>query len=307
MFSASGKYYIVFTVLIIMVSSPLHAAVEIIKSVKLENASINDVSALLHKKYGWNVVLSDEKNDIYKSSGITLEFTQVPVWVLVRYSCMATGLKYRFDDNMVLIGKDVEDLKEYYPSDYKPKSKLDNIPYGTRMSVGTIYYFPINYLPPQVVVSGQTTTFLSPMPIFQRFDTGVTMASVEDLPPKISQEEPKKRIAEIADELSGAPFPLMNSKLYDLKISLDLEQVPLREAMETIRQLSIQADPQKKGINFYIKPFPGMDDIRVDIILNNFSIHRVLQYICESSNLKYHPAPYVVVIYNPQYERKSGK
>ena len=274
MFSAYGKYYIVLSVLIILVSAPAYAAVEIINSVKLENASINDVSALLHKKYGWNVVLSDEKNDIY---------------------------------NMVLIGKDVEDLKEYYPSDYKPKSKLDNIPYGTRMSVGTIYYFPINYLPPQVVVSGQTTTFLSPMPIFQRFDTGVTMASVEDLPPKISQEEPKKRIAEIADELSGAPFPLMNSKLYDLKISLDLEQVPLREAMETIRQLSIQADPQKKGINFYIKPFPGMDDIRVDIILNNFSIHRVLQYICESSNLKYHPAPYVVVIYNPQYERKSGK
>ena len=40
MFSASGKYYIVFTVLIIMSSSPVYAAVEIIKSIKLENASI---------------------------------------------------------------------------------------------------------------------------------------------------------------------------------------------------------------------------------------------------------------------------
>ena len=84
MFSAYGKYYIVLSALIIMVSVPVYAAVEIINSVKLENASINDVSALLHKKYGWNVVLSDEKNDIDTRSGITREFTQVPVWVLVR-------------------------------------------------------------------------------------------------------------------------------------------------------------------------------------------------------------------------------
>ena len=168
------------------------------------------------------------------------------------------------------------------------------------MSVGTIYYFPINYMPPQVIVSGNTTTYLGPMPIFQRFDTGVAMASVEEPPPKVFQREHKTRIAEIADELSGPPFPLTESKLYDLKISLDLEQVSLREAVDTIRKLSIQADPQKGGINFYIKPFPGMDDIRVDIILNNFSIHRVLQYICESSGLKYHAAPYVVVIYKPK-------
>ena len=302
MFSASGKYYMVFIALAIMAAAPcrIYAAVDFIKSVKLENASINDVSALLHRQYGWNVVLSDEKSGVYKTPGITLEFTQIPVWALVRYACMATGLKYRFDDDMILIGKNVEELKEYYPSDYKPKSKLDNIPYGTRMSVGTVYYFPINYIPPQVIVSGNTTTYLGPMPIFQRFDTGVAMASVEETPPKVFQREHKTRIAEIADELSGPPFPLMESKLYDLKISLDLEQVSLREAVDTIRKLSIQADPKKTGINFYIKPFPGMDDIRVDIILNNFSIHRVLQYICESSGLKYHAAPYVVVIYKPQ-------
>jgi len=133
------------------------------------------------------------------------------------------------------------------------------------------------------------------------------MVSRDELPPKAAQAEPPKRITEIADELTGAPFPLMESKLYDLKITLDLEQVSLCEAIDTIRKLSIQADPKKTGINFYIKPFPGMDDIRVDIMLNNFSIHRILQYICESSNLKFHAAPYVVVIYNPQSERKSGK
>ena len=305
MFSAWRKYCIV--LIMAAVSCQGYSAVDFIKSVKLENASINDVSAMLHKKYGWNVVLTDEKNDIYRTPGITLEFTQVPVWVLVRYSCMAIGLKYRFDDNMILIGKDVEELKEYYPSDYKPKSKLDNIPYGTRMSVGTIYYFPINYLPPQIIVSGNTTTYISPMPVFQRFDTGVAMASREELPPKVTQAEPQKRMAEIADELTGMPFPLMEDKLYNLKIDLDLEQVSLREAIDTIRKLSIQADPKKTGINFYIKPFPGMDDIRVDIILTNFSIHRVLQYICESSSLKYHADPYVVVIYNPRNERKSGR
>ncbi len=308
MFSAWGKYYIVFTVLAVMAVMPCraHSAVDFINSVKLENASVNDVSALLHKKYGWNIVLTDEKNDIYKNPGITLEFTQIPAWVLVRYSCMATGLKYRLDDNMILIGKDVEELKEYYPSDYKRPSKLDNIPYGTSMSIGTSSYIPINYLPPQITVSGNTITTTSPMPIFQRFDSGVAMVSRDELPPKMPAEPPK-RITEIADELTGAPFPLMESKLYDLKINLDLEQVSLREAIDTIRKLSIQADPKKTGINFYIKPFPGMDDIRVDIMLNNFSIHRILQYICESSNLKFHSAPYVVVIYSPQNERKSGR
>jgi hypothetical protein len=311
MFSVWAKYSIAAIVPAIMAAAPgrVYSAVDFIKSIKLENASINDVAALLHKKYGWNVVLADEKSDIYKSPGITLEFTQVPVWALVKYSCMATGLKYRFDDNMILIGKNVEELKEYYPSDYKPKSKLDNIPYGTRMSIGTIYYFPVNYIPPQIIVSnnGNTITYASPMPVFQRLDTGVVMATQDEPPPKIFQEEQRKRTPEMTDELTGAPFPLMESKLYDLKIDLDLEQVSLREAVNAIHKLSIQADPKKAGINFYIKLFPGMDDIRVDIILTNFSIHRILQYICESSNLKYHAAPYVVVIYNPQNERKSGK
>jgi hypothetical protein len=309
MFSAFDKYSIVFIVLIIMAAAAcrVHAAADFIKSVKLENASINDVSMLLQKKYGWNVVLTDEKNDIYKHPGITLEFTRVPVWVLVRYSCMATGLKYRFDDNMILIGKNVEELKEYYPSDYKPKSKLDNIPRGTRMSIGTIYYFPINYIPPQVTINGSTTTYTSSMPIFQRFDTGVAMAAQAPLFRQLSQGESQKRVTEIADELTGAPFPLTEDKLYNFKIDLDLEQVSLREAIDAIRKLSIQADPKKIGINFYLKPFPGIDDIRVDIILTNFSIHRILQYICEASSLKCHAAPYVVVIYNPQNERKSGK
>lgn len=309
MFPALGQFFIAGSLLLITLIAPCvgHSVEDFIKHIKLENSTINDVATLLHKKYGWNVVLTDQKNDIYKNPEITLEFTLVPVWVLVRYACMATGLKYRFDDNMILIGKNVEEQKEYYPSDYKPKNKLDNIPYGTRMSIATIYSFPVNYAPPKIAVIGNAVTYTSPMPIFQRFDAGVVMMARDELPAKLFQPEPAKYTPEIADELTGAHFPLMQSKLYDLKIDLDLEQVSLRDAVDAIRKLSIQADPQKKGINFYLKPFPGMDDIRVDIILTNFSIHRILQYICASSGLKYHAAPYVVVIYRPKNERKVGK
>lgn len=284
------------TVLILLLLQRSYAAEDFIGSVKLQNASVNDVSALLRKKYAWNVVLIDEQDEVYKNPVITLHFNQVPVWVLVRYSCMASGLKYRFDDDTIIIGKDVE--RAYRASDYKRKSKLDNIPFGTRMSIGTIYSLPVNYIPPQMAISnnGNTISYKSSMPIFQRAEDGISMS--QQGPPPVLQNDQKKRPPEITDELTGAPFPLMVSTLYDLKISVDLEQAPLYDAFDVIHKLSIQADPQKSGVNFFIKPFPGMNDIRIDIALTNLSVYRVLKYVCESSNLKYHAAPYVVIIYN---------
>jgi hypothetical protein len=286
-------------VLTVLLLQPVSAAEDFIGSVKLQNASVNDVSALLRKKYDWNVVLINEQDEVYKNPVITLNFNQVPVWVLVRYSCMASGLKYRFDDDTIIIGKDVEPA--YRASDYKRKSKLDSIPFVTRMSIGTIYYLPVNYTPPQIVISnsGNTISYTSPMPIFRQAEDGISMSPPVQ-PPIVLQNERKKRPPEIIDELTGAPFPLMVSTLYDLKISVDLEQASLSEAFETIHKLSIQADPQKSGVNFFIKPFPGMNDIRIDIVLTNLSVHRVLKYVCESASLKYHAAPYVVVIYDPK-------
>lgn len=302
MISASIKFSILAAgVIILNIMSPLqgYAVEEFISSVKLQNASIKEVSTLLQTKYGWNVVLNDEKDDIYRNPVITLDFNQVPVWVLVRYSCMAANLKYRFDDDTIIIGRDVE--RAYRASDYKRKSKLDNIPFGTRMFVGTVYYLPVNYTPPQIVVSnnGNTITYKSSMPIFQQFGSGFSMDSQSEPPPAVLQNEPKKRPPEIADELTGAQFQPMLNALYDMKISVDLEQATLNDAVDAIHKLSIKADPKKVGVNFFIKPFSGVDDVRIDLVLTKMSIPRVLKYICESANLKYHAAPYVIVIYRP--------
>jgi hypothetical protein len=281
-----------------------------IASVKLNNAPMSEVVNLLRRQYGWNVIVENQEQ-LNKLPPITLSFERVPVWVLVRYASMAVGWKYRIEDDIITIGQNVVKTKLYYPADFKNRSVLEDVPWGTRMSIGTTYYLPVGYQPPSITVNsdGSTIAIVSPMPIFGQYFSGIEMSTVEDTAPAVKPYKPRKHTQrllpeppeeKLEDELKTKHFPLTLGKLQELKINVDIEQMPLREALETIRRLSAAADQNGEGINIFIKPFPGIEAIQVDMVMNKTSLYRVLQYLCDSAGLKFHASPYTIVIYKPE-------
>jgi hypothetical protein len=308
MFGSNVKI-IMFCAMLFLVFSGINGGENFIESVKLEKATMTDIVNLLRRQYGWNVIVAD-KEEIEQLPPVTLSFNRVPVWVLVRYACMTVGWKYRIEDEIITIGRNVVRSKVYYPAEFKERSVLEDIPWGNRMFIGNVYSLPVNYLPPQVVVNGNgnTVSIISPMPVFGQYVSGVGMqvGSPDSKPAKsykpakhtqrLLPEPPEEKLE---DELNSRHFPLTLSKLQELKVNLDIEQMPIPEALNTIRRLSLAADRDKEGINIFLKPFPGMEELTVDMIMNKTSLYKVLQYLCESSGLKFHASPYTVVIYKP--------
>ncbi|MFA7230434.1 MAG: hypothetical protein WC071_04130 [Victivallaceae bacterium] len=272
------------------------AQTRVVSAIKLDDISLEDFAEMLRKEFSINVVLADKKEELSTLPRISIDFRHVPVWTVVRYACFLAGVKHQFRSKMLFIGKNLVLEKEYYPADYQGKSGiLDKYPEGTRMFVGTICDLPIGYTQPQVTVSGSTVTVTQPMPIFKKFVSGTSFGF---------SEEPENKPAPEAKQESPpipADYPITKAKLYDIKLTVDFQELPLREAFKRLREMSIQADPKRAGINFFIIPFDGCDEIIVDMTVNKMSLYRIISYICQSNGLSFRAAPYVVEIF------KAGK
>ena len=100
---------------------------------------------------------------------------------------------------------------------------------------------------------------------------------------------------------------------------IDLSDSPISEAVEYLKQKSVEQDPAKKGVNIFLKlgaptpapaAFPGTTEgmaasssttsgagePHVSLILNQVPLYVALDYLCKLSNLKLKIDPYAVSI-----------
>jgi general secretion pathway protein D len=100
---------------------------------------------------------------------------------------------------------------------------------------------------------------------------------------------------------------------------IDLSDSPISEAVEYLKQKSVEQDPAKKGVNIFLKlgaptPAPaaspgttegmaassstpsGAGEPHVSLILNQVPLYVALDYLCKLSNLKLKIDPYAVSI-----------
>jgi hypothetical protein len=297
------KYFkIIFAALVLVVSTTLcrgeHPAGKFVSEIKLDKVSLADFTEMLRKRYQTNSALRDKREDVEKLPPITLELHNVPLWVVVKYACREAGVKYQFRDEMLYLGKDLQVAKTYYPADHKHEySALDKYPNGTRAGIGRSAYFPVAYTAPRTIVSGNSVTVIPPKPIFKKFYSGFWY----DSQPEQQEEQEKALIAK--NKAKRHPykiprdFPLTKSKLFEIKFAADLQEVPLRQALNTLAKLSVKHDPEKQGVNFYIDKSVDEHNLLVDMKSNRMSLYRIIKYICQAAGLEYQVTPFVVEIY----------
>ena len=98
----------------------------IIDHVNFEDASIQDVVALLNKKSteldpekkGANIIL---KLDPKETLSLTMEMEDVPLFSIIKYITKSAGLRYQISDNAVLISK--KESKQPVPTSEQGKIK----------------------------------------------------------------------------------------------------------------------------------------------------------------------------------------
>jgi Mg-chelatase subunit ChlD len=63
--------------------------------------------------------------------------------------------------------------------------------------------------------------------------------------------------------------------------------MPLSKVIETLKELSVEYDPERRGIEIaYVKPADGADP-RVNISLRNLNLDRILQFVTQQTNFSY--------------------
>ncbi|MCP3968091.1 MAG: hypothetical protein GY750_02095 [Lentisphaerae bacterium] len=277
----------------------------IIKLIELENASVPSVIKTLRRKYLINVMLRNTNNELSMLPPVSLKFRNVPIWVFIKYFCRDTGMKFMFKSESLYLGTNLKEPPPYYTGDHINKyNVLDKYPDGTRMYIGTVYYLPIGYTAPKVTVSGGgVVTRTSPKPILKKFSTGTSFG--EDTP-KLPEEE----IIKINQAKRKIPrsslFRPTYDRLFKIKMKVNMEHVPLLEAVRRIQDMSRVYDPEKRGMNIYIEKFKGLDRHELNMVLDReTSLYRIIKYLCLANNLEFKTVPYAVEITTKKTVQKA--
>jgi hypothetical protein len=76
---------------------------------------------------------------------------------------------------------------------------------------------------------------------------------------------------------------------------VDFEQTPLKEVLTFLLEQSRLHDPEKKGVNFYVRD-PSVLDKPITLKLTNISLMNALQYACSLSSVSYTIEKHTVVL-----------
>ena len=76
---------------------------------------------------------------------------------------------------------------------------------------------------------------------------------------------------------------------------VDFEQTPLKEALTFLLEQSRLHDPEKKGVNFYVRD-PSVLDKPITLKLTNISLMTALQSACDQSSLRFTIEKHTVVL-----------
>ena len=178
--------------------------------------------------------------------------------------------------------------------------------------IGSTYYMPIAWSPAKTVVTGNTVTYISPVPIdFIEMNTGfffgqeaVADSTVKVQPKdKVKSDKPKYRKLRWRHQINNLTI---TNRLRRKVVALELEDASLKTAIAKIRQLTTTGSGKhKKMINFIIMPFPGMDKIKVSCYFNSLNLLSSLKYICKAAKVKYQIDKHAVIIYRTSVKKKK--
>ena len=272
----------------------------VFKHVAFKNASIKQVINFLRKHLTLNVVLRLSKTEKKSLPPITFNFRYVPPAVVIKYACLASGLNYYYENDVLIIGKNLKIPFKYYPSDFKGRSILADIPIGSGLSIGTTYYVPFPVGQPRVATDGNTTTVVSAPVKWVKFQEGVMLGDITKKQKEEKRKPRKRKRYGRPKQPTGIVIAsnsyLMRRRLEYISIpKLELDEVPVAQAVEILRKLSIKYDRTKRGINFFLIPFPGMDDATVTLSLERMSLESVIRLVFTSAGIKPLFGHYVVV------------
>jgi hypothetical protein len=268
----------------------------VFRQVVFKKASIRKVIGFLRKHLDINFVLRLNKAQEQKLPLISFNFRYVPPAVIIKYACLASGLNYYYNNGVLIIGKNLKIPFKYYPSDFKNRSILADIPIGSAISLGTTYWVPFPVGQPQVVNNSNTVSVVSAPVKWVPFEGRMSLGNVNK-PQKISRKRkslgrPKQPVGIV---IASNSF-LMRRRLERIIIpKLELDEKPLPEVIEILRKLSIKYDPTHHGINFFLLPFPGMDKATVTVTLGRMSMDKIVRLVFASGGINPILGHYVVV------------
>ncbi|MCF6177676.1 MAG: hypothetical protein L3J71_18120 [Victivallaceae bacterium] len=305
------KYLIVWLVMISVFVGQGVAGNAFIKSIKFDNLALPQVVKRLQQDYQVNLVLQASKKELAETPLIDLQLERIPLYTLIYYICMLSDMAYEIDGELLLIGRRLEKSIPLRTERFKP-DPLAGIPPGTRMTIGSTYYMPIAWSPAKTVVTGNTVTYISPVPTeFLAQNTGVsfgqddTAADMLKVKPevKVKSDKPEYRKLRWRHRINNLTI---TNRLRRKVVALELNDVSLKEAIATIRQLSTTGSGKnKKSINFIIMPFPEMDKVKVSCYFNSLNLLSSLKYICKAAKVKYQIDKHAVIIYRTTAKKKK--
>jgi hypothetical protein len=304
------KYLIVWLVMISVLIGHGVAGNTFIKSVKFDNLALPQVVKHLQQDHQVNLVLHASKKELAETPLIDLQLERIPLNALIHYICMLSDMAYEIDGELLLIGRRLEKSIPLRTERFKP-DPLAGISPGTRMTIGSTYYIPIAWSPAKTVVTGNTVTYISPVPTeFLEMNTGSFFgqndaADVVKTEPKVKVKSDKPEYRKLRWRHQINDLTITN-RLRRKVVALELEDASLKEAIATIRQLSTTGSGKnKKSINFIIMPFPGMDKIKVSCYFNSLNLLSSLKYICKAAKVKYQIDKHAVIIYRTTAKKKK--
>jgi hypothetical protein len=303
------KYFIISLLLILILVGQSIAGRAFIRRVNFNNMALPQVVKQLQRDYQVNLILRATKHELAETPLIDLQLERVPFYVLVHYLCMLSNMAYEIDGELLLMGRKLEKTIPLRTERFRP-DPFKGIPSGTRMGIGSTYYMPIAWSPAKTIVTGNTVTYISPVPTeFVKQYTGFLFGyqttadnSVKSLPKdKVKGNKPVYRQLHWRHRINNLTI---TNRLRRKVVALELEDASLKEAIAKIRQLStIGTGKNKQVINFIIMPFPGMEKVKVSCYFNSLNLLSSLKYICKVAKVKYQIDKYAVIIYRTKFKK----
>ncbi len=280
-----------------LIPSRAEAAKVYYKQVAFKDATIKEVIAFLQKRMDINFVLRLSKEQMQHLPRISFNFRDVPSAVVLKYACLAAGLNYYYSHGVLIIGQNLKIPFQYYSSSFDKRDILGDIPDASPISLlGTKYWAPY-FVPQPKAAPTENVEKQEPEPVeWVPFEGRISLSNVKKPQKTIRKRKKFEPPPQPVGIVIASNSFLMQDRLRQIVIpKLDMNEMPLPQAVELLRQLSIKYDPMRRGINFFLIPFPGMDKATVTLTLGRMSLDNVVKLVFASGGITPVFGHYVVV------------
>lgn len=217
----------------------------------------------------------------------SLHLRNVPFAMVLKYICDVTGMRFKVDDSAVTLVSASEANSELYTRSFRvppefPSLIASNSPSGADRPIQDL-------LEDNGILFGEgSSASLSGAGVLLVTNTPPQLDKLEQLIQlSIPDPTPAKPVAQTPPDPSRRTLDKLNNIIIP---SVDFDDVSLDEAVEFIRNRSIELDaaepdPMRKGMDFVIRPrADGTEPARIKgMRLRNVPVAQALKYICDAT------------------------